>query len=100
MIILRIEHPIRDFMTWKKAFDRDPAGRQRSGVRRYEVFRPVDDVNYVIIDLHFDDAGAAEAFLAAMRVVWQSPQAAPALAGTPQARIVNIVESAEYERLR
>ena len=28
MIILRIEHPIRDFMTWKKAFDRDPAGRQ------------------------------------------------------------------------
>ena len=47
MTILHIEHPIRDFDTWKKAFESDPAGREKGGVRSYQVFRPVDDPNYV-----------------------------------------------------
>jgi hypothetical protein len=96
MTILHIEHPIRDFDTWKAAFDRDPAGRERSGVRRYRVLRPIDDPNYVIIDLDFDSASKAEAFLAVMREIWRSPAAAPALAGSPQARIVEVVENKEY----
>jgi hypothetical protein len=96
MITLHIEHPIRDFESWKAAFDRDPAGRERSGVRHYRVLRPIDDPNYVIIDLDFASASEAEAFLAAMREVWRSPAAAPALAGSPQARIVEVVESKDY----
>ncbi len=43
MFTLRIEHQIRDFDAWKAAFDRDPARRQKSGVCRYRVFRPVKD---------------------------------------------------------
>ena len=43
MTILRIEHPVRDFDIWKEAFDADPVGRERSGVRRCRVMRPVDD---------------------------------------------------------
>jgi hypothetical protein len=93
MFVLHIEHPIRDFSVWKQAFDNDPAGRQRSGVRRYQIFRPIDDPKYVVIDLEFDSSNAAETFLGVMRQVWQSPQAAPALGGTPQTRIVEIVES-------
>jgi hypothetical protein len=96
MTILHIEHPMRDFDTWKKAFESDPAGRERSGVRRYQILRPIDDPNYVMIDLDFESARAAEAFLAAMREVWRSPKAAPALAGSPQTRIVEVVESKEY----
>ena len=96
MTILHIEHPIRDFDTWKKAFESDPAGREKGGVRRYQVFRPIDDPNYVLIDLHFDNSSAAKDFLAAMRKVWQSPSAGPAPAGTPQTRIIEIVESKEY----
>ena len=96
MITLHIEHPIRDFDTWKVAFDRDPAGRERSGVRRYRVLRPIDDPNYVMIDLDFDSASEAESFLATMREVWRSTAAAPALAGSPQVRIVEVVESKEY----
>jgi hypothetical protein len=96
MITLHIEHPIRDFDTWKAAFDRDPAGRERSGVRRYRVLRPMDDPNYVMIDLDFNSASDAEAFLATMREVWRSAAAAPALAGSPQARIVEGGESKEY----
>ncbi|HEU5098011.1 MAG TPA: hypothetical protein VFU22_03130 [Roseiflexaceae bacterium] len=96
MTILHIEHPIRDFDTWKAAFDGDPAGREPSGVRRYRVLRPIDDPNYVIIDLEFDSASKAHVFLAAMREVWGSPMAAQALAGSPQARIVELIESKEY----
>ncbi len=49
-----------------------------------------------MIDLDFDSPSQAEAFRAAMREVWQSPQAAPALLGSPQARIVEVVESTQY----
>jgi hypothetical protein len=96
MITLHIEHPIRDFASWKAAFDRDPIGREQSGVRRYQVLRPIDDPNYVMIDLDFDTSSAAQAVLAALREVWRSPTAASALAGSPQARIVEAVEVKEY----
>lgn len=92
MPTVRIEHQIHDFETWKAAFDRDPAGRQQSGVRRYRILRPIDDPAYVMIDLDFDATDEAEAFLTIMSEVWQSPQAAPALRGSPQARIVEVVE--------
>jgi hypothetical protein len=77
MHILRIEHQIRDFDSWKAAFDSDPVGRQQSGVRRHRVLRPIDDPNYVMIDLDFDSSSEAEAFLAALRRnVWSSREAA------------------------
>jgi hypothetical protein len=96
LYILQIEHQIRDFDTWKAAFERDPAGRQRGGVRRYRVLRPIDDQHYVKIDLELDSASAAEAFREAMRAVWQSSSAAPALVGAAQARIVEVMERTEY----
>jgi hypothetical protein len=54
MFILKIEHPVPDYAGWKKAFDDDPAGRKKSGVRRYRILRPVDNPNYVMIDLASD----------------------------------------------
>ena len=94
MYILRIEHPVPDFDGWKKAFDSDPVGRKKSGVRRYRVLRPIDDANYVMIDLDFDTAGQAEALLAAMRVVWGHVEGKIIM--KPQARIVEAVETKEY----
>src|SRR6478672_9818004 len=70
MPILRIEHSVPDFDGWKAAFESDPVGRERSGVRRYQILRSVDDPNYVMIDLEFDTKGEAEALLAGMREVW------------------------------
>jgi plasmid stabilization system protein ParE len=49
-----------------------------------------------MIELDFDSVSQAEAFVAALRTVWQSPQAAPALGGSPQTRIVETVESNDY----
>ena len=97
MHVLRIEHPIRDFDTWKGAFDRFSDFRQQSGVRRYRVLRPIDDPNYIMIDLEFDSPSEAESFLAALwHNVWSSREAAPALLDEPQTRIVEAVEIKEY----
>ncbi len=94
MYILRIEHPVLDFDGWKKAFDSDPVGREKSGVRRYQILRPVDDPHYVMIDLEFDAATQAEALLAAMRMVWGRVEGTVMM--DPQARIVEAVETKVY----
>jgi ribosomal protein L35AE/L33A len=94
MYVLRIEHPVPDFDGWKEAFDSDPIGREKSGVRRYQISRSVDDPNYVMIDLEFDSTREAEALLAAMREVWRRVEGTIIL--SPQARIVERVDSKEY----
>ena len=94
MYILRIEHPVPNFDGWKKAFDSDPVDRERSGVRRYRVLRPIDDANYVMIDLEFDTASQAEALLAALHGVWGRIEGQIMM--NPQARIVETVETKEY----
>jgi len=93
MYILRIEHPIASFDGWKKAFDSDPVGREKSGVRCYQILRPVDDPKYVMIDLEFDTVKQAEALLAAMRGVWSRVQGT--ILTDPKARIVDMVETVE-----
>ena len=93
MITVRIEHPVKSFETWKGAFDADPVDRRGSGVRRYQILRPLDDPAFVMIDLDFDSEQEAAGFLAAMRRVWMSVQAAPALGGEPRARVVQAEET-------
>ncbi len=96
MPILQLEHPISDYTVWKQAFDSDPLRREESGVRRYRVFRPLDDPNYIKVDLEFETDGEAEAFLVALHGLWESRRAAPALAGKPLTRIVEAVASEEF----
>jgi hypothetical protein len=94
MYMLRIEHPVPNFDGWKKAFDSDPVGREKSGVRRYQILRAADDPNYVMIDLEFDTMAQAEALLAAMRQVWSRVEGT--IMTNPKARIVEAVESKKY----
>ena len=97
MYLLQIGHRINDFDTWKEAFDRFSGLRQQSGMRRHRVLQPTDDPNYVIIDLEFDSPSEAEALLAALRRnVWSTREAAPALIGDPQTRVVEAVEVKDY----
>jgi hypothetical protein len=96
MTVLRVEHAISDFEVWKNAFDSDPLRREESGVRSYRVYRPLDDAHYIKIDLEFDSAGDAEAFRDKLQGLWGSGRAAPALVGSGQARIVELVQSEEY----
>ena len=94
MIHLRIEHPVPDFDTWKAAFDSDPIGRQKSGVRCYRVLRPLDNPNYAIIDLEFDSLNQAESLLAAMQQVWS--RVGGTIMQDPRWRITELVENKEY----
>jgi len=94
MYVLRIEHPVPDYDGWKKAFDSDPVGRGKAGVRRYQILRAVDDPNHVMIDLEFDTAGQAEALLAALRGTWGRVQGT--LMRDPRSRIVQVMEAGEY----
>jgi hypothetical protein len=96
MHVLKIEYPVADYDSWKGAFDRDALDREGSGVRRYRILRPTDDPDYVMIDLDFNAASEAEAYLAALRrAVYSSRQASP-VSGNPQTRIVEVVEDREY----
>jgi hypothetical protein len=94
MPVLRIEHDVPDFDGWKEAFDSDPVDRKGSGVRRYGVFRSLEDPNHVMIDLEFDSTGEAEALLATMRNVWRRVEGR--VMNNPQASIVELVDRKNY----
>jgi len=93
MIIVRIEHSIQNFDKWKQAFDNDPADRKGAGVRRYQILRPQDDPNYVMIDLEFDSADKADGFLRNMQRIWDGP--GKAVMQNPRGRIAEVAEAKE-----
>lgn len=92
MVILHIEHAVADYDRWKAAFDGDPVGRRTGGVRRYRIARAVDDPDHVVIDLEFDSAGEAEAFLGGLRQLWGRVD----VMRDPVARVLEEAESGEY----
>lgn len=92
MYVLRIEHAVPDYDGWKRAFDGDPMGREKSGVRRHRVLRSLDDPNFVMIDLEFDTAAQAEAMMAGLQKLWGRVQ----VMRDPRARIVEVVENRDY----
>jgi len=93
MTTVHIEHPITDYDVWKAAFDRFEEPRRQSGVTRLRISRPVDDPAYVVVDLDFGTAEQAGAFLEFLRTqVWSAPQNSPALAGAPQARLLELCD--------
>jgi hypothetical protein len=94
MTILRIQHRIRNFEVWKKAFDADPIEREKKGVRRYRVCRPADDPNMVIVDLEFDNSNNAASALAALEKLWTKVEGTVMF--DPQTQILEIVEGREY----
>jgi hypothetical protein len=94
---LRVELEVRDYGMWRAAFDKDAGGRERSGARRYRIFRPIDSEHEVMLDLDFDTADAAQGFLDILRTdVWPSPEKAPAKVGAPRTRIIDLVDSHDY----
>jgi hypothetical protein len=95
MTTLRIEHSVPDFDAWRKAFDSDPIRREASGVRRYRILRPVDEPNFVTVDLEFDGSAEAEAFGVALSHLWRRVEGT--VMQSPRARILEMVEHKEYQ---
>lgn len=91
MIVLQIEHRVPNFDGWKKAFESDPINRKRSGVLNYSIFRPINDPNYVMLDLQFETLKEAEDTLASLRNLWSKVEGQIMM--NPQTRILNLVET-------
>jgi hypothetical protein len=94
MIILQLEHPVANFDGWKKAFENDPIGRQRGGVVRYNILKKIDDPNYVIINLEFEQQEQAESFLELLKQLWGKVEGS--VMNRPQARILQLIEAKTY----
>ena len=94
MFILQIEHPVRNYEMWKKAFDGDPIGRKRNGVQRHRVLRSTDKLDYAIVELEFLTATEAQHMLNALKKLWG--QVEGTLIDSVQARIVEVTEEVKY----
>ena len=94
MVLLQIEHPVPVYNAWKSAFDCDPVHRIEAGVRRYATFRPIDDPNYVIIHLEFDQLSDASALLATLHKLWERVEGKIIL--NPKTRIVEMLDNEAY----
>jgi hypothetical protein len=93
MATLHIEHPITDLETWLGAFGRFAEARANAGVKAQRVHQPIDDDNYILVELDFDTTEQAEGFKTFLETkVWSSPDASPGLSGTPRARVLTEVE--------
>jgi hypothetical protein len=93
MITLRIEHRISNFEGWRKAFDSDPINRKKSGVKLYRIFRPLDKMDFVGIDLDFDNLEHARAAKMALESIF--PKVEGKLIFDVQLTILDLIEIAE-----
>jgi len=92
MATLHIEHAISDLDTWLTAFSRFEEARRGAGVKAQHVFQPEDDDKYIYVALDFETTEEAERFKGFLETkIWTSPEASPALEGTPRARILKDV---------
>jgi hypothetical protein len=92
MPTLHIEHAITDLVTWTRAFSALAEVRHQAGVHTETVRHPAGDEKFVVIDLEFATFEQAQAFLVFLETkVWAVPANSPALAGSPEARILEPV---------
>lgn len=93
MTSLHIQHAITDLPTWLGAYSAFAEKRRMGGVVSETVRHPVGDEKYVVINLEFDTVAQAESFRTFLETsVWANSQNSPALAGTPEVRILEHVE--------
>ncbi|MEZ5038869.1 MAG: hypothetical protein R2828_03230 [Saprospiraceae bacterium] len=93
MITLRIEHKVSSFDGWKNAFDSDPINRKQSGVKRYRIYRPADDENYVIIELDFEHIEQAHSTQTALHKMFGMAEGKLIFGG--QTKILTMMEVTE-----
>jgi hypothetical protein len=92
MTTLHIENTLRDYDSWKSAFDKFDRVRADNGVRSYRLLRRADDPQQIVIDLEFDDPAAAEAFGVILAKIWNSPQSRAELVSHTAPQVFEVLE--------
>jgi hypothetical protein len=92
MATLHIENIVKDFDTWKSAFDKYDTMRKEKGVRSYRMTRHHDDPNQVMVDLDFDSVSRAQEFGEVLAKIWKSPQSRAELVSHTAPVLVDLVE--------
>lgn len=82
MIRLFVRHPVKDFATWKQAYDDFDQERLGMGVAGHAVFHAVDDPNDVTIWHDFATIEVAREFAGSTRL--REVMEGAGLAGEPQ----------------
>lgn len=97
MPTLHIDHAISDLTAWRNAFDPLSDIRRQAGVVHEVVRQPVDDPHRIVVDLDFDTAEHATAFLDFLQAnIWAVPANSPALVGSPTAIILDTVLACDH----
>jgi len=63
MTTILIKHPVEDYDKWKAEFDAFHDHRKASGETSFQINRPIDDPNNLVILFEWDSAENAKAFL-------------------------------------
>jgi hypothetical protein len=92
MTTLHIENTLHDYDSWKTAFDKYDRVRADNGVRSYRILRRSDDPQQVVVDLEFDDRGAADAFRKVLAKVWASPRSQALLVAHSEPHVFEVME--------
>ena len=86
MTSLHIEHSVHDHESWLETFRSFDDFRADGGVTAVQLRHEVDDPNYIAVDLEFDSAEQARAFLAQLQTrIWPDN---PHFDGTPATHIL------------
>ena len=62
-VLAVLSHPVKDYATWRAAYDSAAAVRETAGVTGAEVFRDPKDANQIVVIHRFPSLEAMQAFL-------------------------------------
>ncbi len=82
MATLFARHKVKDFETWKAAYDAFDAERKTMGVTHDGVYQAFDDPNHVTVSHEFDSPDAARTFAGSSRL--KEVMADAGVVGTPE----------------
>ena len=87
---LNITHDVSDFDKWPATFNTFDGFRAEGGVTACSIRHGVDDPSFVAVDLEFDSADQARAFLASLQTeIWPN---SPYFRGTPTTHLLEAAE--------
>ena len=87
MAVVIIRHKVKDFASWKRAFDAHKPAREGTGLSKSRVFRSADDPSEVVLVFDAADISKVKAFVASAEL--QSAMKAAGVVDKPDVYFLN-----------